>query len=395
MREIPLKTCPACGGDWFREADYYRFLREERVNSICPTWPNMVGQLSMAPMTLLVCLCGTPLRPEIGGVRGGYTSNRELMQFLGGLENSHAWLTDHYDGDLVLAAAEAYLANMESIQALTDHLKALERRAGLRIAQQTPSRKSPRGRYWATPKRKPASGDVLTLDTLVIALQEIGLTARVARKAVKAIFEGITNWLKDGGIAETPLGVFKSVRRPAESEFFRLGRSCKFNTQRKRVVFRPSPGLQAACNRSIPTEVPVPKVNIQPIHPNQLQCEKCGSSHFVEGHFKQYRQYYSASPGADISPITEDPVRALVCTCGHPIPPGQLRSYRCDDTSFRRSLEAARQYRERTNPEAILRRIVEPYATRSQHDELVERINKLETILNEPLPPSPRQPSKP
>jgi nucleoid DNA-binding protein len=349
----------------------------------------------MAPMTLLVCLCGAPLSPEIGGVRPVPSPDLELMQLLDGLKNSHAWLTDHYDGDLVLAAAEADLATAESIQALADQLKALERLAGQRIAQQTPSRKSPRGRCWAPPKRKPASGDVLTLDTLVIALQEIGLTARVAKKAVKAIFEGITNWLQDGEIAETPLGVFEFARRPAERTLVRLGRSCKFNTQPKRVVFRPSPALQAACNRSIPREIPVPNVNIQPIHPNQLQCEKCGSSHFVEGHFKQYRQYYSASPGAEISPITEDPVRALVCTCGHPIPPGQLRSYRRDDTSFRKSLEAARQYRERTAPAAILRRIVGPYATRSQHDDLVERINKLGTILKEPLPPSPRQPSNP
>jgi hypothetical protein len=140
----------------------------------------------------------------------------------------------------------------------------------------------------------------------------------------------------------------------------------------------------------------VPKVNIQPIHPDQLQCEKCGSSYFVEGHFKQYRPQYSASPGGDLSPLSENPVRALVCVCGHPIVPGRLRSQAPGDyKSFEKSLEAARQYRERTNPEAILRRIVELYATKSQHDELAERINKLETILNEPLPTPPGQLPKP
>ena len=189
-----------------------------------PTWPNLVGQLTQGPVTLLVCLCGTPLRPEIGGARGGRTPNLELAQLLDGLKNSHARLKDHHDGDSVLAEAETHLATAESIQVLSDQLKALERRVGPRIAQQTPSRKSPRGCYWTPPKRKPASGDVLTLDTLVIALQEIGLTARVAKQAVKAIFEGITNWLKDGGIVETPLGVFESVRRPPERKIFRLGR---------------------------------------------------------------------------------------------------------------------------------------------------------------------------
>jgi nucleoid DNA-binding protein len=347
-------------------------------------------------MPLLVCLCGRPLRPETGGVREGRTFNLNLAQLLDGLENSHAWLTHHYDGDLVLAAAEAHLANAESFQVLAGQPKALERRVGERIAQQNPERKSPRGRYWAPPKRKPASGDVLTRDTLVLALQEIGLTARVARKAVKVILKGIIDELQDGGMVKAPLGIFESVRRPPERTLLRLGRSSKFNTQPKRVVFRPSPELLAACHRSIPTEVPVPKVNIQPIHPDQLQCEKCGSSHFEEGHFKQYRPQYSASPGADISPISEDPVRALVCVCGHPILPGRLRSQALGDyKSFEKSLEAARQYRERTNPEAILRRIVELYASKSQHDELAERINKLETILNEPLPTPPGQLPKP
>ena len=160
----------------------------------------------------------------------------------------------------------------------------------------------------------------------MIALQEIGLTARVAKKAVKTIFEAIINWLKDGGIAKTPLGVFEIRRRPPERKVIRLGRKQKFNTKPKRVVFRASRELLAACNRSMPEKIPVPNMKIQPIHPNQLQCEKCGSSHFVEAQFKQYRPQYSASPGGDISPISENPVRALVCLCGQPILPGRLRS---------------------------------------------------------------------
>jgi nucleoid DNA-binding protein len=251
MREMPLNICPACGGDWFREADYYEVFREESVR---PSWPppDLVGQISMGPMTLLVCLCGTPLKPSIGGLRGGRTPNVELLKLFDSLRKSQACLQDHHDGDLVRAAAEEYLAKAESFQALAGQLQALEKLAGPRIAQQTPSRKSPRGCYWATPKRKPASGDVLTQDTLVLALQGIGLTARVAKKAVKAIFDAIIRWLQDGGIATTPLGVFKTVRRPPEYTRVRLGRSMKFNTHPKRVVFLPSRELRAACNRSIP-----------------------------------------------------------------------------------------------------------------------------------------------
>jgi nucleoid DNA-binding protein len=397
MREIPLKACPACGGNWFREADYYRFLREESLRGR-PTWPDLVGQISLSPMPLLVCLCGAPLSPSIGGVRGGLTPNLELAQLLVGLENCLAWLKVRHDGDSLLAAVEAHLAKAESIQVLTGQIKALEKLAGQRIAQQNSSRKSPRGRHWAPPKRKPASGDVLTLDTLVIALQGIGLPARDAKKVVKAIFEAITDWLKDGGIVETPLGVFKFGRRPPERTLFRLGRLRKFNTQFKKVVFRPSREVRDRCNRSVQRKIPVPNANILPIQPNQLQCEKCRSTHFVEAHFKQYRPQYSTTPGGDISPISEDPIRALVCLCGHPIPPGPLRRdvpNPGDYKSFQKSFEAARQYRELTSPELIFRAVMELYADKQQHAELAGRITKLETILKEPPPSSPRQPSKP
>ena len=140
----------------------------------------------------------------------------------------------------------------------------------------------------------------------------------------------------------------------------------------------------------------MPKVKTQPIHPNQLQCEKCGSSHFVEADFKQYRPQPSSYPGGDISPISENPVRALVCLCGQPILPGRLRSQAAGDyKNFQKSFEAARQYRENMSPETVLRRIAELYASKPQHDVLAERIGNLETILKEPPGTSPRQKSKP
>ena len=41
-----------------------KFLREESLGSMCPGWPVLVGQLSIGVMTLLVCLCGSPLAPD-------------------------------------------------------------------------------------------------------------------------------------------------------------------------------------------------------------------------------------------------------------------------------------------------------------------------------------------
>jgi len=105
MREIPLNICSACGGNWFREVDCYQFLREESVGSSCASWPDLVGRISPGPMTLLICLCGTPLAPLIGGVRGGRTPNLELVQFLDSLKDSLEWLKHHHDRELLLGVA--------------------------------------------------------------------------------------------------------------------------------------------------------------------------------------------------------------------------------------------------------------------------------------------------
>jgi hypothetical protein len=80
MREIPLKACPACGGDWFREIDFAAFIPEERLRGFWPTWPNLVGQIVESSVRRLVCLCGRPMSPDIGGLRGGRTPNFGLPQ---------------------------------------------------------------------------------------------------------------------------------------------------------------------------------------------------------------------------------------------------------------------------------------------------------------------------
>ena len=75
IREVPLKRCSACGGTWFRVADFYAFWREETLGAFWETWPELVGKNSLALMGTAICLCGTPQRPSIGGIRGGRTPN--------------------------------------------------------------------------------------------------------------------------------------------------------------------------------------------------------------------------------------------------------------------------------------------------------------------------------
>ena len=99
----PWNVFPVCGGDWFREADPYEFLREVTLGSMWPTWRALVGQLSIQPMTLLVCLCGSPLAPRIGGVPGGHTFNSELAALLDSFSKVLDRLEDLRTGRSILA----------------------------------------------------------------------------------------------------------------------------------------------------------------------------------------------------------------------------------------------------------------------------------------------------
>src|ERR1041385_2180848 len=78
-RELPVRKCPACGGEFFRDVTLHQWLKPE-AQGLVRCDPS--GRLdSMAP-ALLLCLCGTPQKWQIGGGRGGRTPNVEIGQFL-------------------------------------------------------------------------------------------------------------------------------------------------------------------------------------------------------------------------------------------------------------------------------------------------------------------------
>jgi len=201
-KQPPLSVCPACGGNWFSAPTYYRFLREELLGGYWPTWPHLVGQYSQVPTIIAVCLCGMPQSPNMGSNEGGPRFRQEMTALRQSLENSQYYLGD---AAIVLEAEqEAELIRAESLQAFPDRLNALEAKAGRWLAQTNPERHSPRGRYWAPPARKPASGrhGTVTRDGLVVELQSRGLLFREARQAVKAINIMIEH-LQMGGTVET------------------------------------------------------------------------------------------------------------------------------------------------------------------------------------------------
>jgi nucleoid DNA-binding protein len=380
-----LNVCPACGGDWFREADYYEFLREETLGYFQETWPLLVGQLSRGIMTLLVCLCGSPLAPDVGGLSGKSFFN-ELLALRASLRKVLDRLEDIRSDRSVLAGLAGQPASPEAFAALVSRLENVERVLARRLH-------SGRGRPWQSPTRKPrAKGR----DQLVIAVQQrAGLTARKARSAVTAFWNIITRTIWRGEIVETPWGTFKARSGPEPKKLKRLGKDVTVYRRERRIVFQPSETILADSEVPASKEDSVPQANVPR---NQLVCEKCGSTHFVEGKFHQYRQQYSSTPGSELSPVTEDPIRALVCMCGHPI---QIRKHRGlslsdrDRGEFKKSFEAARRCRQAAEPQTIVDRISPTLVNREEYAKLAEQIANLETILRLRLPdltPSPDSP---
>jgi hypothetical protein len=140
-KRIPAAYCSACGGDWFRLADYYEFQDEDRL-VIWPGWPDLTGQATMTMQTVAVCLCGMPLTPSIGGQHAGLTPNFELHQFLDSLAKGQAYIRRN-DGQVEAAGLESAFVRPAELEALAERLKNLERQVG-RLQRSTPKA----GRYW-------------------------------------------------------------------------------------------------------------------------------------------------------------------------------------------------------------------------------------------------------
>jgi nucleoid DNA-binding protein len=273
-KALQLKTYPGCGGSWFRIADFYRFYREETIGNFWETWPDLVGQASLMPMKIAVCLCGAPQMPNIGGVHWGHTPNAEISRLYESIQGAQQSL----NGSAVSELASGSLAGKSDLSTLAERMKLLDKKMGKRVAQEDLKRKSPRGRYWAPPVGKPAAGNDRVLDRrgLAMDLQKCGFKFREARAIVQAILGSMLEELQAGGRVKLDIGTFSIARRPAPKKLQRFHRVVTVNQQSKRVVFRAGAALKAALNLLPAQEFDMPKA----IVPDPLRCEKCGSLEF-------------------------------------------------------------------------------------------------------------------
>jgi nucleoid DNA-binding protein len=305
----------------------------------------------------------------------------ELTQLMESLEVAKAFLDST---EATLSSMRSYLARPKGLQVLDGRLSKVERLFGKWLGKSNPLRKSPRGRYWAPPERKPGTGKpgTLTRDKLVLELQKQGFTFRESRHILKAMLDSLVEELQEGETIFTPLGEFRMKRRPRQKKRKRFGKTVTLNRQPKRVAFQLDTEWKAALRSAPSQEIPMPKAQV----PDGLRCPYCGSIEFTEAQFKQYRaNWYGSRPGDDLQAVSENPIRALVCLCGAPVKPGALRSIMPEDrASFGESFEVARRYREERQPEALRKRFQESFASKAEHDRLKDRIDFLDRMMKMP-----------
>ena len=176
--------------------------------------------------------------------------------------------------------------------------------------------------------------------------------------------------------------MFEVVGGPQLRRRYSLGTVQTLYRQPRKVVFHPSDVLRlrlANQRRWIQPEVKVPEKKQR----QQICCPKCGSTDFMEGQFQKYYQMPSSMPGGDLVVASDGiPMRALVCVCGEPVRPGSLRRQVPGDlSSFLESLQAALRYREQAEPQRIMETVAASFARKQQFDDLLERVNKMEAVV--------------
>lgn len=111
---------------------------------------------------------------------------------------------------------------------------------------------------------------------------------------------------------------------------------------------------------------------------NLKGCPKCGSLHFFEVDYCQYRgETYSSTPGGELRAVSSA-IKVCICLCGEPILASSLRSLFPEEReSFEASFEQAAQHREQREPEHLLARLQQSFVSQPEFQTAVDTVEKL------------------
>lgn len=82
-------VCDQCGSTHFFQADF----RQYAVGHYASSPGGDLHPLGGMPQSILICICGWPKSPNIGGIRGGRTATGEIAEFIASLKKAQAFLS--------------------------------------------------------------------------------------------------------------------------------------------------------------------------------------------------------------------------------------------------------------------------------------------------------------
>jgi hypothetical protein len=366
VKQLPLKTCPACGGTWFQAVHPGRFLPLEQALA-ARAQGNEAGCISQMQITVLVCLCGTPFRPSPSGVFGVDTWNAEIASFYESF--ACADRVENFRADWAPHERESvrdFVPKQDSLE-VCRAVSVLERWVGRLLAARD-GRDSQRGGRWRVPKREAASKSK-GRDWLALELQKCGLTYDEAREVLGAILDSMVEALREGEWEQTPIGEFQVKHRKPPYLRTRFGRADHA------FPFEGS-GVPGGTRRK-------KQVMSQPRR-EPLRCPRCGSTHFYTVDFQQYLgATYSSSPGGELyatGPVTQ----IRVCLCGKLVTPAKRLSLDADQRKdLSESVNKAQRFRRARELETLKNGLRESFASRKDLLTAIESMGALTKVVEQ------------
>ena len=107
-------VCDRCGSTHFAAVSYFQYA----VGHYSSAPGGDLHQIGDMPQTILVCICGEPKSPNIGGVRGGRTATAEIGSFLDSLHKAQAYrgsAAERFDTEVERIVAQAVAGSQQDI----------------------------------------------------------------------------------------------------------------------------------------------------------------------------------------------------------------------------------------------------------------------------------------
>ena len=115
-----------------------------------------------------------------------------------------------------------------------------------------------------------------------------------------------------------------------------------------------------------------------------MSCPKCGSTHFEDVQFNQYRKgSYATIPVLSTYDVAENGPTIHLCLCGYPMgmAPGKWPFDRIIRKNFEDSWKKALAYRAKLERETLEAGILQDYATRAEAQLLERKLSRLLEIV--------------